>query len=214
MARKARTARAAYGTYSSQREAATRATHDTILRTARNLFSRQGYANIGISAIAAAAGISRPTFYLHFPTKMAVLHELIAEFEEGIVALYEELAAIDQPTLERLAEWVARFLAYCESDRKTVLLVLSTIPTEADIAQSWADLYQRLLTIAGTGHRAFALAASGEDRMVRGRAISLLGQIEALPRMVMAAVPLCDPQSLTQALAENLFHFLKEEGCR
>jgi hypothetical protein len=77
-----------------------------------------------------------------------------------------------------------------------------------------ASLYQRLLTIAGTGHAAFALAASGEDPVMRGRAISLLGQIEALPRLVMTAVPQCEPQSLIHALAENLLRFIDEGAAR
>ncbi len=213
MARKTSTERVAYGTFSSQREENTRATKETILRAAQKLFSRQGYANTGIGAIADAAGVSRQTFYLHFSTKVAVLNTLIAEFERGILGLYKDLASIKHPTFPQLADWVTRFLAYCESDRKSVLLVLSTIPKETDLAQDWADIYQRLLTIAGKGHQAFALAASGKDASVRGRAITLLSQIEALPRLVMSPVQICEPQALINAVAESLLRFI-DEGAR
>ncbi|WP_246216555.1 TetR/AcrR family transcriptional regulator [Mycobacterium botniense] len=48
--------------------------------------SRSGLAGADISAIAAAAGVSRGTFYFHFPTKEHVLVELERAEEARIVA--------------------------------------------------------------------------------------------------------------------------------
>lgn len=204
------TARAAYGTFSSQRETSTRATREAILRAAQELFSKDGYASTGIAKIAAAAGVTRQTFYLHFPSKLAVLQRLITNFERGILTLYEELAALQWPGRQELADWVEKFLTFCEADRKTVLLLLAMMPVEGDLAQDRADLYQRLLAILGSGHAAFARAASGDNVAARGMAVMLLAQIEALPRLAFTAVPLCDRQSLIDAVAEDLLRFIGE----
>lgn len=47
---------------------------------------RSGLAGADVAAIAAAAGVSRGTFYFHFPTKEHVLVELERAEEAGIVA--------------------------------------------------------------------------------------------------------------------------------
>ncbi|WP_156842879.1 TetR/AcrR family transcriptional regulator [Novosphingobium aquimarinum] len=208
MTKEARAARAAYGTYSRAREKAARQTRDAIVTGAQDLFSKQGYGPTGIAQIAASAGVSRQTFYLHFSSKSAVLAELISEFERGLMALYEELAE-SKPALPQLVTWSRRFLEYCEADRKTVLLLLAAVPTEPDLAQDRANLYQRIMSTLGRTHPTFAVAASGRDPALRGRAVTLLAQVEALPRLAIAPVPLCDRDSLIEALAGNLLEFLQ-----
>lgn len=54
----------------SARSAARRA---AILASAVELFSRHGYAAVGMNQIGAAAGITGPAIYRHFPSKAAVL---------------------------------------------------------------------------------------------------------------------------------------------
>lgn len=210
MTKQARAARAAYGTYSRTREQAAQQTRQAILVAAQGLFAKQGYGPTGIGQIAAAAGISRQTFYLHFPSKNAVLAELIVEFERGVMKLYEELAALPA-TVPDLAAWSRRFLEFCESDRKTVLLLLTVVPTELDVAQDRADLYQRIMSALGRTHPPFAAAATGDDPILRGRAVSLLAQVESLPRLAINAVPLCDRDALIEALAGNLMDFLSSD---
>lgn len=209
MTKRAGAARAAYGTYSRAREESARQTRNAIVLGAQNLFAKQGYEPTGIAQIAASAKISRQTFYLHFPSKSAVLAELIGDFERGVMALYEELAALPA-ALPQLVAWSRRFLEYCEADRKTVLLLLAVVPTETDLAQDRANLYQRIMTALGKTHPPFAAAASGRDPALRGRAVSLLAQVEALPRLAIAPVPLCDRESLIEALAGNLLEFLQQ----
>ncbi|OCC23745.1 hypothetical protein MB02_11360 [Croceicoccus estronivorus] len=211
MSKSGKAARAAYGTYSRNREEAARQTREAILTAAQKLFAAQGYATTGINQIANVTGISRQTFYLHFSSKIEVLDQLIETFEQGVMILYEELAAIVRPDLALLSQWTTRFLAFCEADQKTVLLLLGTVPVEVDLAQDRADRYQRILTLLGQRHKPFSIAASGEDAGMRGRAVSLLAQVESLPRLAITAVPLCDKQSLITALAENLLAFLERD---
>src|SRR5690606_227101 len=59
-------------------------THRRLFETALDLFRRDGIEAASIEEIANRAGVSRGTFYFHFPTKDDVLLELIAEKEVGL----------------------------------------------------------------------------------------------------------------------------------
>lgn len=47
-------------------------------------FREHGFERASIARIAEAAGVSRPTFYFHFPKKEDLLREVVAGFEEGV----------------------------------------------------------------------------------------------------------------------------------
>jgi AcrR family transcriptional regulator len=57
------------------------ATGDRILDAARALVSQQGTGSLSMSAVSAAAGVSRPTVYRHFGSKEALLLAM-ARFEQ------------------------------------------------------------------------------------------------------------------------------------
>ena len=77
---------------STGREAQRRRTRARVLCAAIEEFQRAGTSSADINAIVEAAGVSRSTFYFHFPTKEHVLLELIRGDED------------------RLAEELSRFL--------------------------------------------------------------------------------------------------------
>lgn len=58
------------------REAQRLATREKLLEVCVAEFRRRGYANTDVAAIVKAAGVSRGSFYFHFPTKGDVLAEL------------------------------------------------------------------------------------------------------------------------------------------
>jgi AcrR family transcriptional regulator len=51
-------------------------THDRIFAAAMRLFAEHGYDSVSVAQIAAAAGVSVPTFYAHFPAKEQVVIQL------------------------------------------------------------------------------------------------------------------------------------------
>ena len=69
----------------NKHEAQRRRTRERVLDAAIVEFSRAGTAAADINVIVKSAGVSRGTFYFHFPTKEHVLHELIRR-EEARVA--------------------------------------------------------------------------------------------------------------------------------
>jgi TetR/AcrR family transcriptional regulator, transcriptional repressor for nem operon len=55
-------------------------TRARILRSARHLFNRKGFASVTIDEVMADAGLTRGGFYKHFSTKEQLYAEAIAEF--------------------------------------------------------------------------------------------------------------------------------------
>ncbi|MGK8467251.1 TetR/AcrR family transcriptional regulator [Nocardia cyriacigeorgica] len=74
------------------REQKRRATRAAIVDAATTLFLARGFASTSVTDIAAAAGVSRRTFFLHFPSKEDVLFHHI---EEYVRAAADTIARLD-----------------------------------------------------------------------------------------------------------------------
>jgi TetR/AcrR family transcriptional regulator, repressor for uid operon len=68
-----------------RREAQRLATREKLLEISVTEFQRSGFAHTDVATIAERAGVSRGTFYFHFPTKDNVLTELRMREEQRIV---------------------------------------------------------------------------------------------------------------------------------
>ncbi|HZS36654.1 MAG TPA: helix-turn-helix domain-containing protein [Polyangia bacterium] len=73
-------------------------TRKRLLREALAVFRRDGVAGARIDDIARAAGVSRGTFYFHFPTKDDVLLARIQHTEEKMARAVEALPARASPS--------------------------------------------------------------------------------------------------------------------
>jgi AcrR family transcriptional regulator len=79
---------------------AARPRRELLLQSAADLFSAKGYHAVGIDDIGAAAGISGPGVYRHFPSKQALLEALcdravgsMLEGAQGIPAAHEDASS-------------------------------------------------------------------------------------------------------------------------
>lgn len=90
-------------------------------------FAEHGYAETSIADITRAAGVAQGTFYVHFPGKDAVLDELLADFNQGLLQAFGTmdpglLDARDR-NLRPLVEAMAGiFLEYWSAQRPFVLV--------------------------------------------------------------------------------------------
>lgn len=82
-------------------------TIDKIIRAARRLFARKGYANAGLEEIAKLAGFTKGAVYHFFRSKQALLLALLQDIEERSVAqTARELAsAVDVPAMDKLVRF-------------------------------------------------------------------------------------------------------------
>src|SRR5438067_9424725 len=88
-----------------QREIQKAETRAKVLAAAVDEFRRTGFADASIDAIARAAGVSRGTFYFHFPAKEDVLAELLRRAEEPVAAAVHALPP--RATLAELLQTLA-----------------------------------------------------------------------------------------------------------
>jgi AcrR family transcriptional regulator len=77
----------------TQRDRQREATRQRLYEAALEVFRRDTVNEARIEDIARVAGVSRPTFYFHFPTKQDVLQQLQAESEAAFEQIIDELPA-------------------------------------------------------------------------------------------------------------------------
>lgn len=78
-----------------------------ILEVAARLFRRRGFAGTGMRDIAAGAGLVKSSLYSHFPSKQAILFEIVQATVRRTTPALREIASADLPASERLRRAVS-----------------------------------------------------------------------------------------------------------
>lgn len=86
---------------------------DAILRVAAQLFAERGFHGVGVDDIGEAVGISGPGIYRHFPSKDAILGEMLVRISERLLAGGQDRVAAggSDPVaaLDGLIDWQTGF---------------------------------------------------------------------------------------------------------
>jgi len=85
---------------------------DQILATAAELFASRGYHGVSVADLGAACGISGPALYKHFPSKQAVLAEMLVAISEELLRVGRErvaTAGTPEAALVALVDWHVDF---------------------------------------------------------------------------------------------------------
>ncbi|MBA3525292.1 MAG: TetR/AcrR family transcriptional regulator [Geodermatophilaceae bacterium] len=83
-----------------------------ILDAAAELFAERGFHGVGVDDIGRAVGISGPGLYRHFPSKDAVLAEMLVAISEELLregAARADAAANPRAALDALVAWQSSF---------------------------------------------------------------------------------------------------------
>jgi len=91
----------------SRRDRKKERTRREIYEAAMALFARRGFAAVTIAEICEAADVGRGTFFLHFPSKAALLYEFNQRVAEEFRATLEEPRAPARDELRALVERMA-----------------------------------------------------------------------------------------------------------
>ena len=83
---------------------------ESILRSAAELFARQGYPGTSMSDLAKACGISKPLLYHYVDDKYRLLLEITDGHISRLEALVKEVNALDLAPHQRLRELIHRFV--------------------------------------------------------------------------------------------------------
>lgn len=146
--------------YNDQRK---RSSRENLLLAATELFCRQGYAAVTVEDITAEAGVSRVTFYRHFPTKAAVALELFERAAEIAAPRMLAIGACDYLDRATVVEWLRDFFNL-NCDMQGILRVLSQANVEeADFSQQVRPYIFGMVKALGRTIPAFAVDADLPD---------------------------------------------------
>ncbi len=129
--------------------------HQRIFVTARGLFLAEGFEATTVEQIAEAADIVPATFFNHFPSKEAVLHEMAEDVFARFAGLVEEQRKRPVTTQERLLGFAARGARVVqgtpELTRRVLLEVLRTTAPPADAGPQLSGVERQLAELIREG---------------------------------------------------------------
>lgn len=106
------------------------ATHRRIYDVAMALFQEDGFDKVNVSRIAAAAGVSVPTFYAHYPSKEHVVMQLpTAEEMSALLATQPAHLSISERLRRAVPEWFAAWTAEYLEEQLVRWRVIATTPS-------------------------------------------------------------------------------------
>lgn len=129
---------------------------DALLEQAAALFATRGYAAVGVDDIGAAAGITGPGVYRHFPSKQAILAALFDDATGRLLAVAHTVAASPDPVVDKLRTLVEAHADLALSDRGLISVYLAeehALPEDArkrqraaqrSYVEHWLQLLQQL----------------------------------------------------------------------
>lgn len=164
-----------------------RQTRARILEAAKQVLNDKPYFSATIDDIVKAAKVSRVTFYLHFPSKLAVAADLVALTKPRAQAHFALLADIPKGDSAALAQWIIQLRDYyVESGFLSVLAVqIKLLEPEG---QGLIDaMGEDLLEVLAARFPAFAGLEDGSHVAAR-RAVLARNLLQRLDRFCTEAV--------------------------
>lgn len=128
--------------HSPLREEGARQTRNTILRAARRLFEKHGFAATTIKDIANHASVSEPTVYSTFGSKAALVTGLLEQLEQD-AGLRPETTPADNPD-KAFAAWLGAHIRIFEGGRLLLRVMMQALgkPEVAQLAEE-GDRHRR-----------------------------------------------------------------------
>ena len=145
-----------------------------LLDTAAELFAQRGFHGVSVTELGAACGISGPALYKHFPSKEALLADMLVSISERLLSEGQERVARSAGPADALASLVDWHVDFALRHRPLIVVQdrdWSSLPTDSReqvrrLQRSYVDLWAgqlRLLTpdLSLEAARAMAHAAFG-----------------------------------------------------
>jgi AcrR family transcriptional regulator len=158
----------------------------SLLAAALRLFARRGYAATTTRDLAAAAGVTEPVLYRHFPSKAALFAALLREVGDRVLARLEEVVRRERTAAGRLRALSQGLPALFEAlDAEVrVLNGAAATATDADAREAVRSAFARIgaflaraLREAGLP-RGVAPEAAGHLLLEVGVGASILGPLD------------------------------------
>ncbi len=134
---------------------------DQILATAAELFAARGFHGVSVADLGAACGVSGPALYKHFPSKDAVLAEMLVSISEELLRVgRSRVDAADGPgtAVRALVDWHVDFALRHRAlivvqDRDWESLPVAARERVRTLQREYVDLWADQLRLAHAGRR-------------------------------------------------------------
>lgn len=106
-----------------------------LMRAAARLFAERGYNAVSTVELGEAVGMSGPALYNYFPSKEALLSELLVDVSTRLLAGCLEIVGDEQPPGQTLEELIAFHVDFATTEPDIILLQgreLRSLPDEAN----------------------------------------------------------------------------------
>jgi len=166
------------------------AARERLLEAAARCIARDGMAGASIAAVAAEAGVSRPTVYRYFADRQALVEATLMHAGRDLV--------------ERLVAQLGRFRGPAEMAVEAVCFVLQEVPREPVLGAMWSAALLDASAVAGITRRP-ALDWSRDALQDLVRAAGWSGEtadeaVEVMLRMLLSLLAAPEPRRSGAAL--------------
>jgi AcrR family transcriptional regulator len=154
-------------------------TRELLLKHGLQLFEAQGYVPTTVDDIAAAAGTTRTTFYMHFPSKSHLMQALIVEVNEFLISTDDPplSGVVASGAREEIAAWLGRKIDQWSEIRPYVLAAHEAAGTDPDTQKAVDAWFEGAI---GDIERGLEKANRFDPPTRRIRAALAFGQLEFL----------------------------------
>ena len=182
----------------TSRERAKADRREVLLDAAARLFAERGFDRVSLEELGAAAGVSGPAVYRHFPGKQAVLGALLVGVSENLVAGGAEVVARVDDAGEALAAIVAFHVDFALANPDVIRVQDRDLDSLADDDRARVRSLQRAYIDTWVG--VLSRALPGVERpQLRIRTRATFGLINSTPHSARSS-----PRGTVRSLLESM----------
>jgi AcrR family transcriptional regulator len=128
-----------------------------ILRSSADLFARQGVASTTVRQIADEVGVLSGSLYHHFPSKDAIVNEIVTTYLEHLRGRYREVLSANLSPRDRLEELITASLLAADAEPNATIIYqnemnyIREMPQYEAVKEAAAEVQQTWLTVIEEG---------------------------------------------------------------
>lgn len=179
-----------------------------LLVSALNLFSTYGYEGVGIARIVEEAGVTKPTMYHYYSSKLGLYEALLDwAFGDFISGLDTAVAHI-KDTRSGVMELSGVFFDLYTDSRESMILLRGALECERSnpAGEKAAELRERILGVFDTFFHTLSPAAGLAGDYAESAKYSLLGLILSYVQLLDYGPNRPERDAWTQRLADQFLH--------
>ncbi|WP_405182600.1 TetR/AcrR family transcriptional regulator [Nocardia sp. NBC_01377] len=134
-----------------------RNSRERLLAAAAREFCDRGYLPVSVEEIAAAAGMSRMTFYRHFRGKADLAAHLFDAAAETSRPMFLHIMAVDFTRREAVVEWITEIFQADQANRRLLRAFTQATADEGDFTPRAQEYIRELIAGLGAAIPAFAV---------------------------------------------------------